>query len=90
MATKTTKPIPKTEEEKYVTVIIPKPAGVIGDTETTVSVNGKMYQIIYDHPVSVPLNVAQVIEASKNLQAKIVKETQNAILKAGKSSIADL
>ena len=78
------------EKQKYVTVIIPKPNGVIGDTETTVSVNGEMYQIMYDHPVSVPQNVAEVISSSKNLQAKILEETKNAMLEPDKKSIADL
>ena len=78
------------EEQKYVTVIIPKPNGVIGDTETTVSVNGEMYQIQYDKPVSVPENVAEVIQCSNNLQAKIVEETNKAIFSPGKDSLADL
>ena len=78
------------EEQEYVTVIIPKPNGLIGDTETTVSVNGKMYQIQYDKPVSVPKNVAEVIQCSNNLQAKIVEETNKAIFSPGKDSLADL
>ena len=90
MATKTTKTAPKKAETKYVTVIIPKPNGIIGDTETTVSVNGEMYQIMYDKPVSVPLNVAEVINSSNNLQAKILEETNAAILRPGKESLAEL
>ena len=90
MATKTTKKEENKAETKYVTVIIPKPNGIIGDTETTVSVNGKMYQIEYDKPVSVPQNVAEVIECSKNLQVKILEETKNAMFEPGKKSLADL
>ena len=81
---------PKKKEQKRVLVIIPKPHNVTGDTETTVSVNGEMYQIKYDVPVSVPLNVAEVIETSKELQAKILEETEAAILRPGKQSIAEL
>lgn len=89
MATKK-KTTEEKENQKYVTVIIPKPNGVIGDTETTVSVNGEMYQIVYDVPVSVPQNVAEVINSSKNLQAKILEETRNAMLVSGKKAIAEL
>lgn len=90
MATKTTKTEPKKAEQKMVTVIIPKPNGIIGDTETTVSVNGQMYQIMYDKPVTVPENVAEVINNSNNLQAKILEETNAALLKPGKQSLAEL
>ena len=90
MATKTTKTEPKKAEQKHVTVIIPKPNGIIGDTETTVSVNGQMYQIMYDKPVTVPENVAEVINNSNNLQAKILEETNAALLKPGKQSLAEL
>lgn len=90
MATKTTKPTPTKTEQKHVTVIIPKPNGIIGDTETTVSVNGQMYQIMYDKPVTVPENVAEVINNSNNLQAKILEETNAALLKPGKQSLAEL
>lgn len=79
----------KKDEEK-VLVIVPKPHNVTGDTETVVSVNGKMYQIMYDRPVSVPRNVAEVIEQSNELRAKILKETEANILKAGKGALAEL
>ena len=90
MATKTTNPPPTKTEQKPVTVIIPQPNGIIGDTETTVSVNGQMYQIMYDKPVTVPENVAEVINNSNNLQAKILEETNAALLKPGKESLAEL
>lgn len=90
MATKAVKPNQKNKEQKMVTVIIPKPNGIIGDTETTVSVNGQMYQIMYDHPVTVPENVAEVIQSSKDLQVKILEETNKAVMVAGKESLADL
>ena len=54
----------KNSNSEYVMVIIPKPMNIIGDTETIVSVNGKMYQIQYDKPVSVPRNVAAIINQS--------------------------
>lgn len=73
-----------------VLVIIPKPHNVTGDTETTVSVNGEMYQIMYDRPVEVPKNVAEIIEQSKELQLKILEETSNAIMKPGKPAMAEL
>lgn len=85
-----TKPNSKKVKQKMVTVIIPKPNGIIGDTETTVSVNGEMYQIMYDHPVTVPENVAEVIRSSKELQAKILEETKKAVMAPGKESLADL
>lgn len=75
---------------EYVTVIIPKPMNIIGDTETTVSVNGKMYQIQYDKPVSVPRNVAAIINQSMDLQNKILEIENENLLKPGKKSIADL
>lgn len=90
MATKTTKSNAKKSEQKMVTVIIPKPNGIIGDTETTVSVNGQMYQIMYDKPVTVPENVAEVINNSNKLQAKILEETNAALLRPGKQSLAEL
>jgi hypothetical protein len=90
MATKAVKPNQNKKEQKMVTVIIPKPNGIIGDTETTVSVNGQMYQIMYDNPVSVPENVAEVIQSSKNLQVKILEEINKAVMVAGKESLADL
>ena len=90
MATKTTKSNTKKATQKMVTVIIPKPNGIIGDTETTVSVNGVMYQIMYDKPVTVPENVAEVINNSNQLQAKILEETNAALLRPGKESLAEL
>lgn len=73
-----------------VTVIIPKPHNVVGDTETIVSVNGTMYQIMYDRPVEVPRNVAEVIEQSKGLQAKILELTEAAVMRPGKAALAEL
>lgn len=75
---------------EYVMVIIPKPMNIIGDTETTVSVNGKMYQIQYDKPVMVPRNVAEVVKQSMDLQAKIAEIENDSLLKPNKKSIADL
>lgn len=83
------KPETKNDNE-MVTVIIPKPLNITGDTETIVSVNGKMYQIKYDVPVRVPRNVAEVIEQSKKLQAKILEETEKAVYVPGKQPIAEL
>ncbi len=77
-------------ENENVLVIIPKPHNVVGDTETTVSVNGKIYQIMYDVPVEVPKNVAEVIEQSRELQAKIAEITEECIMKPGKRAIAEL
>lgn len=73
-----------------VLVIIPKPHNIVGDTETTVSVNGKIYQIMYDVPVEVPRNVAAVIEQSRELQSKIAEITEDCIMKPGKAAIAEL
>ena len=56
---------PKKREMGKVLVIVPKPMNVIGDTETVVSVNGEMYQIMYDRPIEVPENVAEVIDRQK-------------------------
>ena len=78
----------KTEER--VTVIIPKPNDIIGDTETVVGVNGKMYQIQYDTPVEVPRNVAEVIQSSADLHAEIREEVEAAIMKPGKPGLAEL
>ena len=86
MATKKTI---KTENEK-VLIIIPKPRNVVGDTETVVSVNGEMYQIMYDRPVEVPYNVAEIISQSKELEMKIADITEASILKPGKAAIAEL
>ncbi len=84
-----TKKIVKNENEK-VMIIIPKPRNVVGDTETVVSVNGEMYQIMYDRPVEVPRNVAEIIAQSKNMEMKIAELTENSILKPGKSAMAEL
>ena len=84
-----TKKIVKNENEK-VMIIIPKPRNVVGDTETVVSVNGEMYQIMYDRPVEVPRNVADIIAQSKNMEMKIAELTENSILKPGKSAMAEL
>lgn len=80
----------KSKSDEKVLVIIPKPRNITGDTETTVSVNGTVYQIQYDKPVRVPKNVAEVIQQSNELQAKILKETEAAIFKPGKSALAEL
>lgn len=79
----------KISEEK-VTVIIPKPRNVVGDTETVVSVNGVMYQIMYDRPVTVPKNVADVIKQSRDLEMKIADITEAAIMKPGRKALAEL
>ena len=84
-----TKKIVKNENEK-VMIIIPKPRNVVGDTETVVSVNGEMYQIMYDRPVEVPRNIAEIIAQSKNMEMKIAELTENSILKPGKSAMAEL
>ncbi len=73
-----------------ITIIIPKPRNVVGDTETVVSINGEMYQIMYDRPVTVPRNVAEVIEESRNLEMKIAEECEKGILRPGKSALAEL
>lgn len=84
----TTKNVKK--ENDKVTVIIPKPSNVVGDTETIVSVNGKMYQIMYDQPVQVPRNVAEIIEQSRELEMKIAELTEASMLKPGKPALAEL
>lgn len=78
------------KEEEKLTIIIPKPMNVTGDTETIVSVNGVMYQIQYDKPVTVPANVAAVISSSMKLQEKIQHETENAVLRNSKGALAEL
>ena len=70
----------KKENEK-VLIIIPKPRNVVGDTETVVSVNGEMYQIMYDRPVEVPRNVAEIIAQSRDLEMKIADITEASMLK---------
>ena len=79
----------KTDNDK-VTIIIPKPRNMVGDTETVVSINGEMFQIMYDRPVMVPRNVAEVIEESKNLEMKIAEECEKGMLRPGKSALAEL
>lgn len=79
-----------TKASDNVLVIIPKPHNIVGDTETTVSVNGKIYQIMYDVPVEVPRNVAEIIEQSRDLQAQIAEITESCIMKPGKQAIAEL
>lgn len=86
MATKKTI---KTDNEK-VLIIIPKPRNVVGDTETVVSVNGEMYQIMYDRPVEVPRNVSEIIAQSRELEMKIAELTEGAMLKPGKAALAEL
>lgn len=88
MAVKTTKK--ETKSDDKVLVIIPKPHNVVGDMETVVSVNGDMYQIMYDRPVEVPRNVAEVIASSQALQAKIRELTDESVMKPGKAAIAEL
>ena len=78
------------EAQERVTVIIPKPDNVVGDTETVVGVNGRMYQIQYDRPVEVPANVAEVISHSRELQAEIRAETESAVMRPGKAALAEL
>ncbi|MGM9937165.1 MAG: hypothetical protein ACI38A_07450 [Candidatus Ornithomonoglobus sp.] len=91
MAVKTeTKTTAAAKSNDKVMIIIPRPTNVIGDTETVVSVNGVMYQIQYDKPVEVPRNVAEVVMQSQRLQAKIEELTEQAILRPGKSAIAEL
>ena len=77
-------------DTERVSVIIPKPYNVVGDTETIVSVNGVMYQIMYDRPVEVPRNVAEVIIQSRDLQAKIADITEAAVMRPGKEAFAQL
>ena len=84
-----TKKTHKTTDEK-VLIIIPKPRNVVGDTETVVSVNGEMYQIMYDRPVEVPRNVAEIIAQSRELEMKIAQITEGAVLKPGKAALAEL
>lgn len=75
-------------KSEMVTIVVPKPRNVVGDTETVVSINGKMYQIQYDIPVTVPKNVADVIIQSMNMQAKISDEINK--ITNSKSPIAEL
>ena len=75
---------------EYVTIMIPKPYNVVGDTETVVGINGKMYQIQYDKPVTVPKNVAEVVEQSKDVQMKIMELTEKGVMRPGKAAMAEL
>lgn len=84
------KAVKKEKAEERVTVIIPKPHNVTGDTETVVGVNGKMYQIQYDKPVEVPKNVAEVIQSSMELQEHIREEERLAMMTPGKGAMAEL
>lgn len=78
------------KKEEYVQVIIARPENITGDSETAVSVNGKIYQIQYDKPVMVPVSVAEIIEQSRMLQAEIAEITAKASMKPGKAAIAEL
>ncbi len=80
----------KNKSDEKVLIIIPKPRNVVGDTETVVSVNGEMYQIMYDRPVEVPYNVAEIISQSRDLEMKIADITEASILKPGKAAMAEL
>lgn len=80
----------KDKAQEKVQIVVPKPTNVVGDTETVVSVNGEMYQIMYDRPIIVPKNVAEVIENSRRLRDEIDAITQEALLVPGKNPLADL
>lgn len=69
--------------------MVPKPHGVIGDNDLTVSVNGVIYQIQYDRTVYVPENVAEIIRSSIKLQNE-KKEVIESFERSGRGSIADL
>lgn len=74
-----------------VTVVVTKPDNVRGETDTSVTVNGKIFQIMYDTPVEVPRYVAEVIQHSREMQAVIseIKE-KNRATSAAKKAIAEL
>lgn len=80
----------KTKKTEMVTILIPHPKESVGDSETVVSINGKIYQIQYDVEITVPKNVADVIKNSKMLKVKISKAVEAATYKSGKASIAEL
>lgn len=80
----------KTANDDLVTVIIPKPDDIVGDTETTVGVNGTMYQIQYDAPVSVPRNVADIINQSKKLHVQIRDFKERSVMTPNKPALAEL
>lgn len=77
-------------QTRRVTIIIPKPKNVVGDTETVVSVNGEMVQVMYDRAVSVPENIAEVILASAQLSRKIERLCESAALRPNKAAMAEL
>ena len=79
----------KNKDEKKITVMIPKPKDTTGDTETTVIVNGVMYQVQYDRPVEVPEAVAEVIQNSNKLNEKLGKLEEAEMLGARKSALYD-
>lgn len=79
----------KKETNDYVNVIIPRPLNLNGDTDTVVSLNGKNYQIQFDRIVSVPRGVAEIIQSSETLKAKIAAEEQDAIYRDGKKPYAE-
>lgn len=79
----------KTTDDK-VLIIIPKPRNVVGDTETVVAVNGEMFQVMYDRPVEVPKNIAEIIKESKSLEVKIAKMCDESILRPNKPALAEL
>lgn len=78
------------QKKERVTVFIPHPLDSTGDTETVVGVNGKLYQIQYDKQVSVPPEVAAVINQSSALNAKISEAKDALKMKPGKSAFAEL
>lgn len=78
------------ENEDRVQIVIPKPADVVGDTETVVGLNGTLYHIKYDAQVSVPKGVAEIVEQSRKIQNRLQSAKESAEYKAGKASIADL
>lgn len=80
----------KTKKQEMVSIMIPHPKESVGDTETTVSVNGKIYQIEYDTPVLVPKNVADIVTQSMKQRSKIRAAVEAATYKSGKKAIAEL
>lgn len=78
------------KKTEMVTIMIPHPKESVGDAETTVSVNGKIYQIQYDKQITVPKNVADIIYQSMKQRDKIQKAVEAATYKSGKASIAEL
>ncbi len=78
------------KKTEMVSIMIPHPKESVGDEETAVVVNGKIYQIQYDTPITVPKNVADIIYQSMKQRAKINKAVEAATYKSGKASIAEL